>query len=152
MSEMFKWMLIVPLVAMTGCQPGMHGLAPGSVVKPANQWSASGTLRDPQNAIDSNASTWAASNGPGAYLDVDLGAPSIFNYVRIAHGRDDEFPPEVSVYVSLDGKDFQRVHKGPGTRRYTNLLLVTPCLARHVRIKAGDDVTHQWSIRDVLIR
>lgn len=150
MSHIFK-MLPLLTVVLAGCQVGMDGLAPGSLITPTAKWLASGTMRNAGHAIDSNPGTRAIADGNGEFLDIDLGSPCIFNYVRITHGRDNEFPPEILLYASMDGKEFQQVHKSPGTRKVTNLLIATPCLARQIRIKA-EGVTQEWSISDVLIR
>ncbi|NLW85255.1 MAG: discoidin domain-containing protein [Planctomycetes bacterium] len=147
-----KLLAVAMLLSLTGCEPGMSGAAPGSVVSPRRQWKTGGTLKDPHLAIDANASTSAVGQAPGDYLLIDLGGPSLFNYIRLTHSPETDFPPMFEVSTGLDENRMDKAQQFPGTRKCTNMLLVTPRLARFIRIQAAGTEAHKWSLADVIIR
>jgi hypothetical protein len=119
---------------------------------PRSMWKAAGPLRDPAKAVDGDSATAAVTEGSygGAALDIDLGEVCFFNMVAIAHGPDETgFCARVAVETSLDGKDFSRWAEVPGTRRVTFVNLITPVLARYVRLKVVAEGSRPWSVAEV---
>ncbi|MBS3733574.1 MAG: discoidin domain-containing protein [Phycisphaerae bacterium] len=121
---------------------------------PRSEWQARGRGFDaPPHAIDSNTQTVARTRrGYGdASLTLDLGDVCLFNMVILDHGSAGEmgFAGRVAVLTSIDGKTFTRCAAAPGTRRITLIPVVTPTLARYVRIQAVSPGGRPWSIAEV---
>ena len=137
-----------------GCGEPLTGDAPGSSITPRSQWQASGNLSDAAAAVDGRLST-AAKDGQGkpAHLLIDLRKPCVFNTVRIEHGEEPMgFPRRVALLTSLDGQTFSKVREVPGTRKVTNIVLVTPILARYVRLEVVEAGAQPWSVGEVIIK
>ncbi len=150
--------LLCGAAAWSGCEgasPDSGAPAPGAVISPRNTWRASGDLRDPAKAIDGELSTAAVSGTPytNARLDVDLGKPCTFNRIVVEHGPDEYgFPARMAVYTSLDGQTFHLQAEVPGKRKVTNVLLVSPTLARYVRLQAVSAGARPWSVAEIVLQ
>jgi hypothetical protein len=116
------------------------------------KWTITGQMENLQAAIDGKVATAAVSR-PGAMtasLTVDLHKVSLFNMIAIEHGPNPEGSSRrVSVFTSLDGKDFTLLHTSPGTRRRTYLSVLTPVLARYVRLQAIVEEDVPWSVAEI---
>jgi len=144
-------------LAVSGCGTGpiyTEGNAASAIgsVPGRGLWEAYGTVQDPARAIDGNIHTAAVAadaDGP-AQLVIDLGKPGTLNMIVIDHGANEfGFARQVVVHTSLDGKRFVRRHAALGTRRVSTLLLMSPVLARYVRLDAVAPGTRPWSVAEV---
>ena len=122
---------------------------------PRDRWllSASpGSFRNLLSANDNDANT-AALADPSVqkpHLTVDLGTIALFNMVAIDHGHEDlGFSGQLSLSTSMDGKQFITRHIQSGTRRVTNVLIVTPVLARYIRLTSLSPGPKPWSIAEI---
>jgi len=85
-------------------------------------------------------------------LTIDLGKSCMFNMVVIDHGPGGTgYAHQVTLLVSIDGTDFQPIHVSPGTRRITTLSVITPTLARYIRLEATEPGAQPWSIAEVYL-
>jgi hypothetical protein len=128
---------------------------PGAYVTPRKTWRAYGDLRDPAKAIDGELATAAVSGNPytNAHIDLDLGKPCSFNRVIVEQGPDEYgFPSRMAVYTSLDGRAFSLQAEVPGKRRVTNVLLISPVLARYVRVQAVVAGAKPWSVAEIVLQ
>ncbi|MFW6133196.1 MAG: discoidin domain-containing protein [Planctomycetota bacterium] len=121
---------------------------------PRSDWQATGRGFDkPALAIDDEPLTVARTSRRygNAHLTLDLGEVCLFNMVIIDHGGTDEmgFAGRVAVLTSIDGEKFTRCAAAPGTRRITIIPIVTPILARYVRIQAVSPGGRPWSVAEV---
>lgn len=150
----------VVLAAMAcGCGVGsIYSDPQGSMVayvSPRSTWKINGDLPKAQSAIDDDVTTFAQT-GPSyanSQLTIDLGQPCLFNMVVVDHGPNrDGYPARLGVLTSNDGKEFVLRHSSPGSRRVTTALLMTPVLARYVRIQALDEGRQPWSVAEVYLQ
>jgi hypothetical protein len=128
--------------------------AAGSAIGPRSAWRAGGDVRDAARAVDGDTGTAAMGAEPPAQnqLTIDLGKPSMFNMVVIDHGSTSGgYPRRVAVLTSMDGRTFTQRHVAPGTPRYTSLCLLTPTLARFVRLQAVAPGQKPWNITEVYL-
>jgi hypothetical protein len=146
-------------VLASGCdstaEEGGGAPSPGSVITPRNTWRASGDLRDPAKAIDGDLSTAAVSGNPyaNAHIELDLGKPCLFNRLVVEHGPDEHgFPARMAVFTSLDGQTFTSQGEFSGKRHVTNVVLITPVLARYVRLQAVSPGARPWSVAEVYLQ
>ena len=132
-----------------------EGSAPsGALVTPREAWRAYGDLREPGKAIDGDLGTAAVSGGSSAKptIEIDLGKLCLFNRVMVEHGPDEYgFPDKMAVSTSQDGQAFQPQCVVPGKRRVTNALLITPVLARYIRLEASSPGSRPWSVAEIVI-
>ncbi|MGC9454976.1 MAG: discoidin domain-containing protein [Phycisphaerae bacterium] len=142
-----------------GCNGGESAPAianpPAASVSPPSQWNVTGDLRPADAIADGNPATIAVSDQQyrGAQVTIDLGKPCLFNMVVLDHGRRQMgFCRRMSVLTSIDGKDFEHRLSLPGTRQVTTACLLTPVLARYVRLRADVPGDEPWSIATVRIR
>jgi hypothetical protein len=149
--------LIVLVAACCGCDGQIYSdnIISGSAISiPAkSRWRATGDLVDISNAADGNVNTFALSRESyeNAKLTIDLGKPCVFNTIVLDHGSANQFGfcRRQAVQISYDGRNYTQVYTGPGTRRITYLNLVTPTLARFVRIVALVPGDRPWSVAEV---
>jgi len=124
-------------------------------VSPRTEWAISGDLPNARTAVDGDVGTFTVS-GPSysnSQLTIDLGRPCLFNMVVVDHGPNrDGYPARLGVLTSGDGKEFVFRHAAPGCRRVTTLLLLTPVLARYVRIQALQEGRQPWSVAEVYLQ
>ena len=129
--------------------------SPAAAVTSRRQWKASGDLRDPEKAIDGTPDT-AAIGDPlrsGAAITIDLGKACLFNMVAVDHGLNETgFCRRLVLLSSMDGSTFERRYAVPGTRRITTLCLVSPVLARYIRLEAVIPGEAPWSIAEVYVQ
>jgi hypothetical protein len=143
------------VLVLTGCPPsgtGVGGAALGSSLTPKKTWRAVGNLRDPAKAIDDDSGTAAISTSSyaNAFIDVDLGKACLFNRIIIDHGPDEYgFPTRMAVYTSLDGQSFSPLTQVAGKRKVTNVLLISPVLARYVRLQVVSPGPRPWSVAEI---
>jgi hypothetical protein len=138
-----------PLYRSAGPRP------PASSVSGRGQWRLTGDLRRLAAATDGETRTAAVSEQQyrAAELTVDLGKPCVFNTVVIEHGmRPAGFCRRVAVLTSLDGKQYERRLSVPGTRRVTTVCLLTPMLARYVRVQAEVPGDGPWHIAELYVQ
>jgi len=147
-------LLLVLAVGIAGCgsvYTSGRQFSRGAIT-PRSAWKASGTLKDPAKALDGDLLTAAVSEGnyKDATLDIDLGEVCLFNMVAIDHGPDEMgFCGRVAAETSVDGKEFTRRAEAPGTRKVTIVSLITPVLARYLRLRAVDVGVEAWSVAEV---
>jgi len=119
-------------------------------------WRAtSATMGDPEQAIDGKLNTAAVGPaGVGAELMIDLGKPCLFNRVSVDHGTSDEelYPRQLALQTSLDGRTFYTRKVVLGTRRITNLTIITPTLARYVRLLVQKAGAGSWRIAEIYLQ
>jgi hypothetical protein len=128
---------------------------PASAVSSRWTWKAQGDLRDPARAIDGLLSTAAVSDADyvNAALTIDLGKPCVLNLVVIHHGPDEYgFCKRVAMATSMDGTSFIERYAGAGARHRTSLLLLTPTLARYIRLQAIVPGSQPWSVGEVFVQ
>ena len=133
---------------------GSQHVARGSI-SDRREWRTEGSAQPPANAIDGNINTAAVASPatPAAQITVDLSRPCLFNMVALDHGRDDRaFAGRVELLTSMDGTNFTSRLEVGGTRRVTTLLLVTPVLARYMRLRVSAAGQHGWSIAEIHIQ
>ena len=112
-------------------------------------------MANPADAVDGNINTRAVASSDGAtpQLTIDLGKPGMFNMVVIDHGRNElGFASEVRVQTSLDGRVFTNRYSASGARRVSSFLLLTPVLARYVRLEAVAPGQSPWSLAEIHIQ
>ena len=143
--------------ALAGCiDSSPEGSAPpGALITPRETWRAYGDLRDPSKAIDGDLGTAAVGSGtyPKATIELDLGKLCLFNRIMVEHGPDEYgFPNRMAVYTSLDGRKFTLDGEFSGKRKVTNALLVTPVVARYVRLQAVSPGLRPWSVAEIVFQ
>jgi hypothetical protein len=153
------WLLNCALIGgalvWPGCvqsDSGAGGAALGSSLTPKKTWHAAGNLRDPAKAIDDDTGTAAVSTNSyaNAFIDVDLGKVCLFNRIIVDHGPDEYgFPTRMAVYTSLDGQSFSPLTQVAGKRKVTNVLLISPVLARYVRLQVVSPGPRPWSVAEI---
>jgi hypothetical protein len=73
--------------------------------------------------------------------------------VIVDHGREDmAFAQQVGMMTSLDGRTFVRRYTGVGTRRVTTFCLMTPVLARYVRLEVLVPGDKPWAVAEVYVQ
>ncbi len=149
----------VLLGAMVGgcADPIYSGSEPGTVasISPKSTWRAYGDFHNAQYAVDGNVRT-SAITGPSydnAKLTIDLGKRCMFNLIILDQGPDDEmgFCRRVGVQISNDGVNFYQIYAASGTRRITYCPLITPTMARYVRLVAIVPGDRPWSIAEIYL-
>ena len=153
------WPLILAFAAAGagGCGPGYvneRQFAPGAVT-PRSAWRASGQLKDSAKALDGDILTAAVSEPyyNDAVLDIDLGEVCLLNMIAIDHGPEEMgYCRRVAVETSIDGKSFARHAEAPGTRKITIISMVTPAMARYVRLKVIAQGGRPWSVAEIHIQ
>jgi len=157
---------LLPLAAAVALAAWLGGCGPGSIysdprgsvvgsVSPRTQWRITGDLKDPQKAADDDVSTVALSHAvySNAALTIDLGRPCLFNMVVIDHGPNrDGCAGRVAVLTSTDGREYVFRHAAPGSRRVSTLLMLTPVLARYIRLQVLQEGQAPWSVAEVYIQ
>jgi hypothetical protein len=142
-----------------GCSPESiyAGSEPGAVasITPKPKWRAYGDFHNPQYAVDGNVHT-SAITGPSydnAKFTIDLGKRCLFNTIIIDQGPDDEmgFCRRIAVQVSNDGINFYQAYTVSGTRRITYCSIVTPTMARYIRLVALVPGDRPWSIAEIYL-
>jgi hypothetical protein len=146
---------------IAGCEPvspiyqDSHGQQGPASITPKSAWRAAGDLANPAKAVDGDLQTVATvmPDFTGRALTIDLSKPCLFQMVIIEHGSEEvNYAPSVEVAVSMDGRTFQPVFVGVGTRRVTTLLLPSPTLGRYLRIKAVKSSDRPWSVAEVYLQ
>jgi len=149
------------LVLLAGCGPpygwGEHRVAPATDLTPRKDWKITGSsqLADPQHAIDSARNTRCVSTKDyeGAWLLIDLGKPCVFNLLVLEHGEDELGAAQrVSVLTSLDGKRFVNRIVGTGKRRTTDFPIITPTVARYVKLQVVRQGDRPWSVAEIYLK
>jgi hypothetical protein len=142
---------------LIGCEPAggigaSGGGAAGPLLTPRTAWRAYGDLREPAKAIDGDISTAAVSGMPYAnsYIEVDLGKACLFNRIIIDHGPDEQgVAARIAVFTSQTGQSYTSQGEFTGQRRVTNILLLTPVIARYVRLQAVVAGPRAWSVAEI---
>ena len=126
-----------------------------STVSNKGNWRLSGDFRDVARAADGDIGT-AASSGDNstASIMIDLGKPCMFNTIILDHGPDHErnFPNRISVVTSYDGRFWTNVYVVQGTRRITYIPLLTPTLARYIRLQTLVKNDEPWTIAEIYLQ
>ncbi len=161
MNQKTPSLFIVSILLLLGSlSPGCKDTATQQTLGPTpiaalgdpKAWKVSGELENTGAAVDGRIDTAATSapSGLGASLTIDLGKTSLFNMVVIEHGPNPEgYARRVSVFTSVDGQKFTLLHTSPGTRRRTYLSVLTPVLARYVKLQAIIEEGRPWSVAEV---
>jgi len=143
-----------------GCNPSelyvgeQRSFAPGAITA-KRRWRVSGGLGDVRAATDGSAETVAVSGrNSNAALTIDLGEACMFNMVVVDHGASgrDGYAGRLAVSASIDGRNFTRLASVPGTRRVTLVNIITPHLARYVRLQVVGRGPEPWSVAEVHIQ
>ncbi len=144
-------------VGLMGCGSGyVEGprFAQGTVT-PKRKWKVSGSLSNPDRVLDGDAfsAAFSARYYNAGELTIDLGEMCMFNMVVIDHGSEEMgFCRRVAVETSVNGKDFTKRAEVSGTRRVTVISIVTPTLARHVRLKVISPGERRWSVAEIYLQ
>ena len=158
-SNMLKKFSISALAAMMlcGCEVDYSSRQkfPAAEISPRSSWKVSGTLRGCENAIDDDSST-AATTGhsyDNSVIIVDLGKICLFNTIIADHGSDEfGFCRRVAILTSIDGKKYTHQAAISGTRQVSFFNLVTPTLARYIRLQAIVPGNRPWSIAELYLQ
>lgn len=152
-------LVLAAAVLCAGCVGPTYGEGagklPAAAITPRQAWTAYGVLEHPELAIDDKANTAAVSGDSYAQatLTIDLGKPCFFNMVVVDHGfRKDGFCRQMALLTSMDGRQFQRLQAVYGTRRLTIVALVTPRMARYIRLEALEPGTEPWAVAEVYVQ
>ncbi|MFW5841538.1 MAG: discoidin domain-containing protein [Planctomycetota bacterium] len=126
--------------------------APAAEVSPMEQWRVAGSMPDVTRAVDGNLQTYAAAaKGSGqAMLTIDLSKPCLFNLMVIEHGPVEQgHARRLTLLTSPDGETFTPQMQVEGTPKRTYVAILTPTLARFVRIQAEVDDNRPWTIAEI---
>ncbi len=147
------------LAFVAGCNGEFSHNAPrpgGSRVSSPSEWEIDGDLAYVERAIDQNPESVAMAMMPQqqATVTVDLGKACLFNTVVVSHGLENQhgYVRRLAVSTSLDGKTFSRRYVGSGTRRKTILPIITPVLARYVRLEVLQPGDKPWAIAEIFFQ
>ena len=147
------------LASLLGCESGYseHNKQAASSISLRKEWipASSASVANPELALDGNMGTAAKSGSSqtDAWVELDLGEVCLFNEVIIEHGLAEEgFAGRVSIYTSIDGENYTYRFTGPGNRRVSIFALVTPVLAKYVRLEVSQPGPHMWSLAEVYLR
>ena len=152
---LMRWMcalVVITAAVVAGCDEsdGLGELTPKSA------WTVQARgVQNPDYATDGDPNTYATT--PEGYRDaaltVDLGEPSLFNMLVIDHGDyEDGYAQRLVVSTSMDGQTYKRRAIAPGNRVVSNVCIVTPVLARYVRIEVVESWWHPWSIAEIQLK
>ena len=160
---------VLVVATLGGCAPdaiysGSETVAVASVgpklapiITPKSMWRAYGDFDNAQRAVDGNVHTFAVT-GPSydnAKITIDLGKRCLFNTVVIDQGPDDKlesgFCRRIAVQVSNDGVRFYQAYTVSGTRRITYCPIITPTMARYIRLVAIVPGDMPWSIAEIYL-
>lgn len=152
--------LAILLGFIVGCDVpiynGNEGQRTTTAISPRESWRASGDLREAAKAVDGDlySAAVSADSYDNAKLTLDLGKPCVFNTIILDHSQRYQFGfcRRVSVLISNDGHNFTQVYVGPGTRRVTYLNLITPTLARYVRLQVVVPGDKPWAIAEIYLQ
>jgi len=139
------------VVFMGGCATSIVD----STVSNKTNWRLSGDFHDAAKAADGYIGTAASSgDNPTASIIIDLGKPCMFNTIILDHGPDNEhnFPNRLSVVTSYDGRAWTNVYVVQGTRRITYIPLLTPTLARYIRLQTLVKNDEPWTIAEIYLQ
>ena len=145
------------LLAAAGCDEDMAVRPPGdTAISPKSQWRATSvTMSEPEAAVDGRLRTAAVGPAaPKAELLIDLGKPCVFNRVTVEHGTNDDeaYPRQLALQTSMDGRVFYTRKVVLGTRWRTNFSLITPTLARYIRLEVKKAGTGSWRVAEVTLQ
>ena len=121
----------------------------------SNSWAVSSNFGDAKVINDGSVGTCLVTpnTNDSAYIVVDMGKRCLFNQVIIDHGSNElGCARRVAVYTSLDGREYTQQYVASGTRRVTYLNLITPVLARFIRVQVVQHGDRPWSISEIYIR
>lgn len=161
MKGFLHWFVALALPAVcllsAGCEgpiyhPGLQYFP--DAISSRDKWVASGTLTDPNKAIDGDLGT--AAIAPAGYdtasLVIDLGKLCLLNMIVIDHGADEfGYCRRLAVDTSDDGVQWIRRATVPGLRRVTNVVLTSQVLARYIRLQAVQPGARAWSVAEVYL-
>lgn len=157
-------MLAVPAIflatLLVGCDgqvyPPNGAKGPAAAISDRSLWRVSGDLRNIRSAIDGDVYTAAVSDFDyrNAVVTIDLGKPCLFNMIVIDHGSAGAggYCRRVAVLTSNDGRNFTQCYSVAGTKRFTILNMITPVLARYVRLHAAVPGEKPWSIAEMYLK
>ena len=138
-----------------GCVENIYdnqGKAQAAMITPRQQWRVEGDVNDPAYAIDGLLST-ASTTGydyDNATVTIDLGKICLFNMVVIDHGENENgFCRRLAMLTSTNGKTFIRRKIAPGNRRVSIICLISPILARYVRLQAISQGQEPWALAEI---
>jgi hypothetical protein len=145
-------------VGSAGCGSEFtRGRGPGgSRVTSSRAWTVTGDLSHPEYMADDRDATVAISGGTyrGAEVTVDFSKPCLLNMIVMRHGSGHEmgFPRRVAVATSMDGENWNHAMVALGTRRVTVVPLVTPTLARYIRLRALEEGGEPWAVAELIVQ
>jgi len=118
-------------------------------------WRIRGDFHDMAKAVDGDIQTAAFSgNSPTTGIYIDLGKPREFNTIILDHGPGHEFnfPNRLSVFTSLDGRNWSTVYVVQGTRRVTYIPLMTRTVVRYIRLQTAAKNDRPWTIAEIYLQ
>jgi hypothetical protein len=151
-------LLLSLAVAGAGCGSEFtRGRGPGgSRVTPSRDWTVGGDLKNAEYMTDDRDATAAISGGSyrGAEVTVDFSKPCLMNMIVMRHGDAHEkgFPRRVAVATSMDGENWKHTMVALGKRRVTVISLVTPTLARYIRLRALEEGSEPWAVTELIVQ
>lgn len=155
------WLYLAALaVALTGCGTGdlyqhKSKKPPAAALSDPRTWKLSGTVQSPSLAVDGKRNTYARSTSrqPTPQITIDLGKSCLFNAVFIDHGTNEfGYCRRLAVLTSLDGENFTKCYETQGTRLITSACIITPVLARYVRLQVIQPGSQAWSVAEIYIQ
>ena len=120
-------------------------------------WAATSSTGSPSLLLDGDIDTaWTTGTNQsgGEWIQVDLGAMTLFNRILLDAGPDvDDWPAEYEVLVSDDATSWRSVARaaGPPPPQVTSEITTTrfaPQVARHVRVTQLGSSTTPWSVAE----
>ncbi|MDQ6422704.1 discoidin domain-containing protein [Paenibacillus sp. LHD-117] len=116
-------------------------------------WTASASANGANagNTLDgSGTSYWdtGANQASGQWLQVNLGAPTLFNRLYVdAAGRPGDYPRGYQIQASDDGTTWRDIASGASTSANT-VVRTTPQVAQYVRINQTGTASNWWSVAE----
>lgn len=150
--------LFMPLV-LCGCPGNIWDdtdRGPVASISPKSMWRAYGDFQNPQYAVDGNIDTYAitGTSYEGARLTIDLGRRCLFNMIILdpGPGHEMDYCRRIAVQISYDGVNYRQIYSAPGTRGLTYCDMVTPTVARYIRLVATVPGDRPWAIAEVYLK
>jgi len=111
-------------------------------------------VRELELTSDLSTAAVSGSSYENARLTIDLGRRCLFNMVVIDQGAQNEtgYCSRLVVRISNNGINWYQVYAAAGTRRITYCPIVTPTMARYIRLVALVPGNRPWSVAEVYLQ
>ena len=148
--------MILAMVLLGGCADPTWRDASSTSISSRGSWRVWGDFRDPAAVTDGNLNTVASTsdNYRSATLTTDLGKSCVFNMIILDQGpgHEENYCRRFSVLISDDNLNYRTIYTGVGTRRVTYVKVLTPTLARYVRLEANVPGDRPWRIAEMYLQ